>query len=144
MLLCKVCERAAESVIDELVLCAASGNYPERLTVLIDGLLNLTNFEWEQDQFDRLQEIPIDHNLGGRLIYKLLSSTFVGKHYKNSEQMNNLAKLFVHMCEVNESFKLAFIKDMDDPECGIEAFRFELGDAVGDLCVEVMRAIQPT
>ena len=142
MLLCKVCERAAESIVDELAMCVESGNYPERLSMLIDGLIDLTDFEWEQDQFERGHEITESHNRGGSLVYKLLSSTYVAKQYKSEEKMAKYAKLIVHMCSVNARFKQAFILDMEDPECGIDEWRFELGDAVADLCIDVMKAIK--
>lgn len=142
MLLCKVCERAAESIVDELAMCVERGNYPERLSMLIDGLIDLTDFEWEQDQLERGHEIPESHILGGSLIYKMLSSTYVAKKYKSAEHMKKYAKLIVHMCSVNARFKQAFILDMENPECGIEAFRFELGNAVADLCIDVMKAIK--
>lgn len=142
MLICKVCERAAESIVDELALCAENERYPERLSLLIDGLIDLTDFEWEQNQIELGHEIPESHIRGGSLVYKLLSSTYVVKQYKSADHMEKYAKLIVHMCSVNARFKHAFILDMENPECGIEAFRFELGDAVADMCIDVMKAIK--
>lgn len=142
MSLCKVCESAAESIVDELAMCAENERYPERLSLLIDGLIDLTDFEWEQNQFELGNLDRDDYISGGSLIYKLLSSTYVEKHYKNSEQMAKYAKFIAHICSINARFKQSFILDMEDPECGIEAFRFELGDAVADLCIDVMKAIK--
>lgn len=142
MLLCKVCGRAAEAIVDELAMCAENGRYPERLSILIDGLIDLTDFEWEQDQLERGNEISEDHISGGSLVYKLLSSTCVPKKYKNAAKMAKYVDLTVHMCSVNARFKQTFISCMEDSECGIQAFRFELGDVVGDICAAVMLIIK--
>ena len=88
-------------------MCAERVNYPDRLSMLIDGLIDLTDFEWEQDQLERAHEIPANHTSGGSLVYKLLSSTYLAKQYKNAEQMAKYAKLLVHMCSVNALFKQA-------------------------------------
>jgi hypothetical protein len=77
MLICKVCERAAESIIDELAIFALTEKYPEHLALLIDGLIDLTDFEWEQNQIELGNAGRDDHISGGSFIYKLLSSTYL-------------------------------------------------------------------
>lgn len=46
------------------------------------------------------------------------------------------------MCKVNDRFKRAFITEMEDPEGGIEAYRFELGDSAAEVSLKVLQAIK--
>jgi hypothetical protein len=142
MFIYKVCERAGESIIDALATCVVSESYPDHLSILVDALIDLLNFDYLEDQLDRGHDLPLENNEAGSLIYKLLSSTFVGLNYKKPEQMAKYTKFMIHLCSVNSRFKELFILDMEDPECGIEAFRYELGDVVGDLCETVLKAIK--
>jgi len=142
MLLAKVCERAAESILDELALCAVKEEYPERLSILIDGLIDVTDFRWEQDHVDRGHDIPENHTRGGSLVYAMLFTTFILKHYDQPQQLEKYAKLIIHMCKVNDRFKRAFITEMEDPEGGIEAYRFELGDSAAEVSFKVLQAIK--
>lgn len=141
MSLSKSCGRAAENIIVELAMYAERGSYPEHLTLLVDGLINLTDFLRLQLQLEQGNSNSDDRISGGPLVYKMLSSTYVATHSMNLQKMENYGKLIFQMCVVNDRFKTAFINDMKDPDCGIEAFRFELGDAVANLCAEVIKAI---
>ena len=142
MLLCKVCERAAESILDELALCALKDEYPERLSTLIDGLIDLTDFRWEQEHVERGRDIPENHIRGGSLVYGMLFTTFIIKHYARPHELEKYAKLIIRMCEVNNRFKQAFIMQMENPEGGIEAYRFELGDSAAAVALKVLQAIK--
>ncbi len=139
MLISNVSERAAQSVIDELVMCALTGKFPEHLDMLTDALIYLTEFEWRHSFIRRGNSVPEDDNFGGRLIYFILFTTVTIIPHHNKRDVKKLAKLLVRMCEVNERFKNSFLKAMLANDGGPESYRFELGDMAVYACEQAIK-----
>lgn len=142
MLIRKVCERALDAIIDELAVCALSEKYPENLSVLIDAMIDLSNFNSGQTQIKYGNPISPDDYSGGTLVFYLLAAASMTLDYKNADQLDKYAKLLTYMCQVSERFKSCFITSVTKNENGAESYRFELGDGAVDVCAAVLKSIK--
>ena len=142
MLIHKVCERALDAIIDELAVCALSEKYPENLSVLIDAMIDLSDFIYGQTQIKSGNEISPDDASGGSLVFNLLAATAMTLEYKNADQLEKYVKLLAHMGHVSERFKTCFITSVSKNEDGAESYRFELGDGAVDVCTAVLKSIK--
>ncbi len=141
MLILKICERALDSIIDGLAVCALSEKYPVNLNALIDAMIDLSDFNYGQTQIKYGKDIALEEPYGGFLIFYLLAVASTTLDYKNADQLNKYAKLLIHMCHVSERFKTCFITSVSKNEDGAESYRFELGDGAVDVCGAVLKSI---
>ncbi len=74
MLIRKVCERALEAIIDELAVASLNEAYPTNLTVLIDAMIDLSDFNSGQMQIKYGNEISPNNTSGGSLVFNLLAA----------------------------------------------------------------------
>lgn len=142
MLIRKVCERAFEAIIDELAVASLNEAYPANLSVLIDAMIDLSDFNSGQMQIKYGNEIPPNNTSGGSLVFNLLAAASMTLDYKNSDQLDKYAKLLTYMCQVSERFKTCFITSVSKNEDGAESYRFELGDGSVDVCTAVLESIK--
>ena len=142
MLILRICERALDSIIDGLAVCALGEKYPVNLSALIDALIDLSDFNYAQTQIKYGEDITLEASSGGFLIFYMLAAASTTLDCKNADQLNKYAKLLIHMCLDSERFKKCFISSVNENENGAEIYRFELGDGAVDVCTSVLKSIK--
>lgn len=141
MLLPRVCDRAIESMIDELTMCAIDNSYPVGFGVFIDGLIDLTESQLIRRYHCIDEEVPEDCIVGAYLIDTLFCSNFVCTYRNNEKLMFCFTELIIDICEVSDRFKNSFIGMMNDTKMGYKENLPIYGVAITKLCEEVMKSI---